>query len=140
MNISDLPDSEQFKQIAMAHQLRLIVLFGSAARGYMHAESDVDIGVFVGKKLTPSRRLSLWSQLSRLFPRDVDLSVINHIDPVVAFRIAKEGVVLFEVEPGVWENWKSYVVRQYWDTEKFRGDMKKYVAQQAEEMRHALFR
>lgn len=139
MDTFTLPNANQFQTLATQHKLRLIVLFGSAARGKMHAESDMDIGVFVEKKLTPSKRMTLWSQLSRLFPRDVDLSVINHIDPAVAFRIAKEGILLFEDEPGRWENWKSYALLQYWDTAKFRADLKKYVVQQAEELRDALF-
>jgi predicted nucleotidyltransferase len=138
MSTLDLPDSNQLAGIASANQLRLIVLFGSAARGVMHGESDIDLGVLVEKKLTTSRRIALWSQLSRLFSQDVDLSVLNHIDPAVAFQIASEGVVLFEDEPDTWENWKSYAIRQYWDTEKFRTDLKKYVAERAEEMRYAL--
>lgn len=139
MDTSFLPDENLLRTIAVHYQLRLIILFGSVARGKVHKESDLDLGVFVEKKLTPSKRMALWSELSHLFPRDVDLSVINHIDPAVAFRIAKEGIVLFEDETGRWENWKSYAMRQYWDTAKFRTDLKKYVVQQAEEIQHALF-
>ncbi|GAB4582121.1 MAG: hypothetical protein Fur0022_48760 [Anaerolineales bacterium] len=138
MSAIELPASHQLAEIAAAFHLRLIVLFGSTVRGYTHSESDMDVGVFVEKKLTNSKRMALWSQLSRLFPRDVDLSVLNHIDPVIAFQIAKEGMVLFEAEPDAWENWKSYVSRQYWDTEKFRADLSKFVAERTEEMRYAI--
>ncbi len=134
----NLPPTEKFTAIAGRYALRLIAVFGSAVRGQTHAESDVDVAVLTAKKLTPAKRLALWGELSRLFPRDVDLSVINYIDPVVAFQIAREGIILFEAEADAWENWKSYAIRQYWDTEKFRLDLKRYVVEQAEDLRHVL--
>lgn len=138
MSAIEFSASEQLAEIASAFHLRLIVVFGSTVRGRMHPESDLDLGVLVRKKLTLSKRTALWSKFSRLFPCEVDLTVLDHLDPVIKFQIAREGVLLFEDEPDRWAHWKSYAMRQYWDTEKFRADLSNFLSRRAEEMRHAI--
>ena len=137
MDTSVLPDTSQLQTLATKHQLRLMVLFGSAVRGTMREESDLDIGIQSNKKLSQAKRKAIWSDLSRLFKRDVDLTVMNYPNPVLDFEIAKEGKLLFEAEENVWENWKSFRIRHYWDTEKFRVDLSQFISKRAEEMRHA---
>jgi len=136
-NLADFPSAEQLKPLARKFGLRLIVLFGSTARGVMNRESDIDLGVLSEKPLSPVQRRRLWSALSTLFPADVDLTVLNHADPLVSYQIASEGVVFFESVSFAWENWKSYAVRRYWDTHKFRESQSVYLARRAEELRHA---
>jgi predicted nucleotidyltransferase len=138
MSAFELPDSKKLAEIAAAYRLQLIVLFGSAARGRMSSESDIDLGILVGKKLNLSKRTALWSEFSRLFPHEVDLTILNYLNPVFRFEIARDGIVLFEDRVDRWDNWKSYTIRQYWDTEKFRLDLSNFIARRAEEMRHAL--
>ncbi len=137
MSTFELATSNQLAELASTYQLRLMVLFGSAARGKMHTESDLDLGVLPQKKLSHAKCISLWSELSRLFAREVDLTILSHPDPVLGFEIAKEGILLYEAETDTWENWKSYHIRQYWDTEKFREDLSNFISKRAEEMRHA---
>lgn len=136
-NFADLPSAEQLKPLAMNFGLRLIVLFGSTARGVMNRESDIDLGVLSEKPLSPVQRRRLWSALSALFPAEVDLTVLNHADPLVSYQIASEGVILFEAVSFAWETWKSYAMRRYWDTHKFRESQSVYLARRAEELRHA---
>lgn len=137
MEVSLKPDINLLHALAKKYQLRLMVLFGSAARGTAHASSDLDIGILSKNKLSHTKRLSLWSDLSRLFNQEVDLTVLNYPNPVLDFEIAKEGILLFESEEHSWENWKSFRVRHYWDTEKFREDLSQFISKRAEEMRHA---
>ena len=136
-DFTDFPSVEQLKPLAKNFGLRLIVLFGSTARGVMNRESDIDLGVLSEKPLSPVQRLRLWSALSALFPADVDLTVLNHADPLVSYQIASEGVILFETVSFAWETWKSYAMRRYWDTHKFRESQSVYLARRAEELRHA---
>lgn len=136
-NFADFPSAEQLKPLAKNFGLRLIVLFGSTARGVMNRESDIDLGVLSEKPLSPVQRRRLWSALSALFPADVDLTVLNHADPLVSYQIASEGVILFETVSFAWETWKSYAMRRYWDTHKFRESQSIYLARRAEELRHA---
>ena len=136
-DLRGFPYAEQLQSLAHDFGLRLIVLFGSTARGASGQESDIDLGVLAERPLSPAQRLNLWSALSSLFPADVDLTVLNHADPLVNYQVASEGVILLEMVPNAWETWKSYAVRHYWDTGKFREGLKTYLASRAEEMRHA---
>lgn len=136
-NLAGFPSAEQLKPLAKAFGLRLIVLFGSTARGATNRESDIDLGVLSEKPLSLMQRQRLWSALSTLFPADVDLTVLNHADPLVSYKVASEGIILFEAVPLAWETWKSYAVRRYWDTHKFRESQSAYLTRRAEELRHA---
>lgn len=131
------PSAEQLKPLANEFGLRLVVLFGSTARGTANQDSDVDLGVLSEALLSPVQRRRLWSALSRLFPADVDLTVLNHVGTPVSYQVANEGVVLLETDPNAWEIWKSYAMRHYWDTHKFRESQRVYLNRRTEEMRHA---
>jgi predicted nucleotidyltransferase len=131
-----LPSKEVLKPIVQKFGIRLIVLFGSVVRGATHAESDIDLGVLTSRPLTFNQRLKLWGALSPLFNIEVDLVVLNHANPVLAFEVASTGDLLFENKPNTWDNWKSFSFRQYWDTEKFRNDLSRFITRRAEEMSH----
>lgn len=133
-----LPTKKQLQPIAKKYGLRMIVLFGSVARGKTHPESDIDVGVYTERPITFNRRLKLWLELSKLFQAEIDLAILNHPAPLFGYRVANEGKILFESKPHVWENWRSYATRYYWDTAKFRQDMKNRLAWKIEGMRHAV--
>jgi predicted nucleotidyltransferase len=133
-----VPPEKELQRLSRTFHLRLMVLFGSSARGRSRPDSDLDIGVLVGDNLSAARRTKLWGMLCRLFQAEVDLTVLNHSDPLLGYQVACEGIVLFETEPDAWETWKSYAMRRFWDTEKFRQALKGYVTRRAEDMRHAI--
>ncbi len=131
------PTKKQLQPIAQKYGLRFIVLFGSVARGRVHEESDIDIGVYTEKPITFNKRSKLWIELSKLFQAEIDLTMLNHPDPLLGFRVANEGRILFESKRFAWESWKSYAMRYYWDTAKFRQDAKQRLSRNIERMRHA---
>lgn len=137
ISLSEFSSAKQLKSLANEFGLQLIVLFGSAARGTANQDSDVDLGVLSKSPLLPAQRRRLWSALSRLFSTDIDLTVLNHVGPPLSYQVASEGVVLFEAVQNAWETWKSYAIRHYWDTRKFREDQSAYLFRRAEEIRHA---
>ncbi len=134
------PTKKQLQPIAEKYGLRFVVLFGSVARGRVHEESDIDVGVLMERVPTFNQRLKLWQALSELFHAEIDLAILNHPKPLFGFRIANEGKVLFESAAHEWEKWKSYTVRYYWDTSKFRDDLKDRLAESVERARHAISR
>jgi predicted nucleotidyltransferase len=73
-------------------------LFGSAASGRLHAESDVDVGVLLDWQALPTAadrfeaRLALSGDLSAaLGDRLVDVVVLNDVSPLFARRVVLEG-------------------------------------------------
>ena len=68
-----------------------IGLFGSAARGELSPESDIDLLVELDPEKTTFRRyLELEEYLTRLFDRKIDLVTLDGISPYVLPYIQKD--------------------------------------------------
>lgn len=80
--------------------VRLALLFGSAARGALRPDSDVDIAVvFTEPDLTLSEELALQARLAKVAGREVDLVRLDRASSMLRWRVAKEGVVLLADPP-----------------------------------------
>ena len=75
-------------------------LFGSAASGRQHSQSDVDIAVRLDRSSHPTRairfqaRLDLLAALRTAARRDVDLVILNDAPPQFAREIMTSGIRL----------------------------------------------
>jgi predicted nucleotidyltransferase len=80
-------------------------LFGSAAEGRLHRESDVDVGVLLDRRVYPSPvdrfdlRLRLIGRLEPAVQRPVDLVVLNDAPPHLGRRVMAEGTRLILTDP-----------------------------------------
>lgn len=97
-------------------EVQLLVLFGSAARGQLRPDSDIDVGVLLTDSAADSAaaRMRVEGQLSVTCVRPLDFVVINHAPPQLRFEIAK-GEVLFERRPGAWRDMKAVAMIDWWD-------------------------
>ena len=77
-----IPHQEQALQVLRAYGVEQVQLFGSAARGEMTDESDIDLLITMpaGQSLSAFRRVGLKLELERVIGRPVD--VLDHINPV----------------------------------------------------------
>jgi predicted nucleotidyltransferase len=77
-------------------------LFGSAARGELRADSDVDVGLLLtNPKWTAVDRYALLGELAArmegiVSPRQVDLVLLEHQGPVFAHEALIDGVLIFD--------------------------------------------
>jgi predicted nucleotidyltransferase len=83
--------------------VRLVVLFGSRARGVARQDSDVDVGVLGGTTWEQLRVGGRVADVLRAEPHVVDLGTAAD---AVRFQIAREGVVLHAAP----EAWQTFVV------------------------------
>ena len=73
----------------------LAYLIGSAARGDMHARSDLDFAVLL-RDNSIDIYMALWADLhDALAPMPFDLAILNGAHPVFGFEVIREGVPLF---------------------------------------------
>lgn len=94
-------------------EVRLAVLFGSAARGEAKPGSDLDVGVLFEKdaEVTPA----LEAALSRACQRPIDLVRLNDAPPLLRFEIARDGFPLVERAPHAWADFKARAMIDWWD-------------------------
>lgn len=120
------PGSEELRQLAARYGLRLVVLFGSRARGERRPDSDFDIAVQMEEPF--SRRSSplteteaqalrgLHADLQHLLRTGrVDLVLLDRASPLLAHRVARDGIPLFEAAPGVFARFCVRAAQRYDD-------------------------
>jgi predicted nucleotidyltransferase len=81
--------------------LRLLVLHGSRARGDMHASSDWDFAYLAESSLDPG---SLYADLALALHTDhVDIANLDTAGSLLRYRVARDGLVVHEIEPGLFD-------------------------------------
>lgn len=99
-------------------EFRLVVLFGSIAKGSDTPASDLDLGLLSRGAMDEIR---VTAEVVRLTHRnDVDVVDLARADPLTAMEVARSGVVLFCEDPTVFTEFRSLAVRRYVDSEKLR--------------------
>jgi predicted nucleotidyltransferase len=109
----DVSLDEQLKQTAASLPgIRLLVLFGSAAKGSDRRRSDVDVGIILEE---PSSRAEVEIVLGRAAGRAIDIVDLNEAPPHLRFEIARDGKVLVERVPYAWANFRAKAMIDWWD-------------------------
>ena len=96
---------EKLAAVGARHpKLRLLILFGSRARGDAREESDWDLGYLAEDGMDPDALLL--DLVDTLGTDRVDLVDLARAGAQIAFRAAADGRVLYEAAPGLF--------RQFW--------------------------
>jgi len=74
---------------------RLVVLFGSRARGTAVAQSDVDLAILPNGAMALGDELALEAELTRALGVEVDLVRIDVDDVMLRWRVARDGIVVW---------------------------------------------
>jgi predicted nucleotidyltransferase len=105
------PDLEELTAYLEAQPAVLAaVVFGSAAAGRLRPESDLDLALLFADDDVPDAfaTLDLRAALEQRVGRDVDLIVLNHAPPILAFQVAKKGQLIVCRNPRAYQR---YIVR-----------------------------
>jgi uncharacterized protein len=98
--------------------LRFVVLFGSHAKGKGCVKSDIDIGFLFD---VPPDLIELTNIVNRLLQTDkVDVADLGKASPLLRYTAAKNGILLYEREPGLFTRFFSLSYRMYVDARKLR--------------------
>ncbi|GIK09224.1 MAG: nucleotidyltransferase [Anaerolineaceae bacterium] len=89
-------------------------LFGSAAGGRMHAESDLDIAL-AGSSDLRARKLDILADLARVGFSNIDLVILDREDIVLRFEAVRQNRLVYRAEGFDAGNYYSLVLRQYFD-------------------------
>jgi predicted nucleotidyltransferase len=98
--------------------LRLILLFGSVVTGKVNKKSDIDLAFLFDK---PIDLLAITNRVIRLLHTDnVDVVDLRRASPLLKFSAVKSSMLLYEREPGLFNEFYSLAFRMYVDTRKLR--------------------
>lgn len=95
-------------------QVRLAVLFGSAARGKLRRGSDLDLGLLLAEPSAAAFQ-TVEEALRPVWKGAIDLVDLQQAPPLLRFEISRDGVLLVEREPGLWTDVKVRAMRDWWD-------------------------
>jgi len=110
--VSELPLDPLRLAAARYPGARLVVLFGSVARGTAAAWSDLDIGV---SGLDTWSALELGAELGELLGREPHVVDLDEASDWLRYRVAEDGVLLLEAEEGTWARYVARAMLGYFD-------------------------
>ncbi len=105
--------------------LTLVLLFGSAARDGPGLARDLDLGLLARG---PADVVALTNAFTRaLGVQAVDIADLGRADALLLALAARDGVALYEGEPGAHARFVSLACRRCYDTRNFREAERDYV-------------
>lgn len=105
------------RQVGPEIGARLVVLFGSAARGGA-VPADLDIGILTDHPLDAVGATNRLIQLLGI--QAIDVADLRRADPLLLALAARDGIPVFERQPGAFAAFASLAARRFADTRKFR--------------------
>ena len=95
--------------------IKAVYLFGSAASGKMHRESDIDLAVFSDDSSLRKQKLSILTDLAREGLCNVDLVFPNDDDIVTQYEAVRQNKLVYQTPDFDRGYIYSKIVRQYLD-------------------------
>jgi uncharacterized protein len=124
--------------------LKLLVLFGSRARGDAGFSSDWDFAFLSNSSLETKdiQAQPFWfpgsdilETISGLISTDrIDLVDLERCSPLLGYVIAKEGHIVYEAESNLFLNFQLKAWKRYADTDWLRRYQKQYIEQGLERL------
>lgn len=84
--------------------LRLAILFGSAVRGTLRPDSDIDLALLFDTPLNAQRRWEIGTGLKGRFGRPVDVADLFSADGAILRQILCRGRVVIRADAGAYEH------------------------------------
>jgi len=100
-------------------------LHGSAVKGGLRTESDVDIALLLlpGRFLTPETRLGLAAELEAIFGRTADVGLMSSANVVYAREVFGHGRILFTRSAFQSERFRAQILSMYVELQQSRREI-----------------
>lgn len=88
---------EKLRDLVERYYLKLILIFGSYAKGESHPDSDMDIAVYSKRVLSEEEKINLTYELCNIFrTHKIDLVDIKTASPLLKMEVFKDYIVLYQ--------------------------------------------
>lgn len=117
--------------LARTPQVKFAYIFGSQARGAVGPISDLDVAVFLDRRISCfDWRLRLMEQLAQALETErFDLVTLNDASPVLRYEVIREGQVVKENKKRRVE-FETRTLAEYLDTAYLRKEQQAYLKEQ----------
>jgi predicted nucleotidyltransferase len=123
----------QIEQVVASYpEIRVVVLFGSAAHHRLTPSSDIDIAVAADRPLGPDRRAALPLDLAGALPWDVDLIDLQEVSGILLQQALCHGV-LIRSTPGTYA---SLIQRMWYNQADMMPYTRRVLARHAQRFIH----
>lgn len=114
------PNLEALKEVFRHYpDVEAVYMFGSAARGRMREDSDLDLAVVPRTGACRERRLEMLADLVRAGFDDVDLVFLDTDDLVLKYEAVRQNRVVYQTEGFSRGEMYSHAVRRYLDFQPY---------------------
>ena len=94
------PDIKLLKKVFKKYpEIEAVYLFGSAATGKLHRESDIDLALYPDSSQLREKKLDMLTELARLGFCNVDLVFMDKNDIVLQYEAVRQNIVVYQA-PG----------------------------------------
>jgi predicted nucleotidyltransferase len=100
--------------------IRLVFLFGSASKGRLTNESDIDIAVLFEKTPDYFQIQQIAGKLEETLQREVDLVVLNAASPILRMQVLKYGSLIIGSDSNDFKKFFGDTINQYEDLKRIR--------------------
>jgi uncharacterized protein len=109
-------------EVGKKFDLKLILLYGSYAKGTQTELSDFDIAVLGKKPLDFDTHIAMYGEFSGIFgdiERELDVVVLERKDPLFLYQVAKNSQLLYGTTLE-YNEFRAYAFRSYHDSKDLR--------------------
>lgn len=104
------------KKLRKDKRIIFAYLYGSAAKGIMREDSDVDIAVFAEKpEEDPLLEANISLKMEQVLNRSADVRIINHAPAILINQVLKEGILLLSRDESLRINFEVRNMNEYMD-------------------------
>lgn len=96
MKLLALDDTQKLVDTARSHGVTYLALFGSVARGEARADSDVDLAVRFGRRVSLFDLVELQLSFQKILDRSVDLIPVDDVYTFLHDKIKRDQIVLYD--------------------------------------------
>ncbi len=139
MMIEEKLKNEQFKALCVKYNVRLVMLFGSRAKGQFKPSSDWDLAFWFDEKALKKSMLDLGRLKKNLVKElcailqtsEIDLVILNRTSPFLKYKVAQTGRPIYMQNKDDYAVFVSRAIRSLSDGFIFKEAGKKYLKERA---------
>ncbi len=111
---------ERCKNILIGYEnIIFAYIFGSYVQGKIRPDSDIDIAIYLEKRLDEGTCLEIKMDITQACKREIVLIILNDATPLLKYEININNILLFTWDKAVETNYKVKTLFEYYDVERY---------------------